>query len=79
MYVCMYVVNIHANVSVLLRRLELQARRDAIRKFNQAREVALEARREMTIQREAAGMRIKNWEKTVTTRIPAFPCFVGSI
>ena len=39
------------------------ARLEAIRQFNVARAEALDARRDMTIQREAAGMRIKNWDR----------------
>jgi len=39
-------------------------RREAISEFNRLRQEALMARRDLTIHREAAGMRIKNWERT---------------
>lgn len=38
-------------------------RREAISEFNRLRQDALVARRDLTIHREAAGMRIKNWER----------------
>mmetsp|Transcript_12926 Transcript_12926/g.35837 ORF Transcript_12926/g.35837 Transcript_12926/m.35837 type:complete len:125 (+) Transcript_12926:204-578(+) len=38
-------------------------RREAIVRYNRLREEALVARRDLTIHREAAGIRIKNWER----------------
>mmetsp|Transcript_38123 Transcript_38123/g.91951 ORF Transcript_38123/g.91951 Transcript_38123/m.91951 type:complete len:191 (+) Transcript_38123:41-613(+) len=45
-------------------RAEEASRPAAIKQFNAVREEAILARRDMSIQREAAGMRIRNWEKT---------------
>ena len=79
-YVCLYAASAlrrsEDKINYLLLQLEVKgldidicrcddARRKLITEFNKLRKDALDARSDLTIHREACGIRIKNWERTL--------------